>query len=310
MIIFLGFILFVLLIVLFSGVFIVHQQNACIIERLGKYHRTALAGIQLKIPLLDRKAGEISLRLNQMDLEIETKTLDNVFVKITASIQYRIVESKIYEAFYTLNDPEAQIQSFVFDVIRSCVPRIKLDEVFSKKDDIANSVRSELKEMMNDFGYDILKTLVTDIVPDARVKAAMNEINEAERLRIAATARGEADKTIAIKKAEADAESCILKGKGMAGQRKALIDGLKNSLNDFCVPGSTSQDVMTLILMVQYFDTLKEMGHHGNLNTILMPHSPGAIQDLKQQIQQAILTQNFCAAEPLMPAKNKVDTHS
>lgn len=278
-----------------SSLLIVRQQTAVIIERLGKFHTIVFPGIHFRIPFIDRQAGQITLRLNQMDVEVETKTQDNVFVKITASIQYRILENKIYEAFYTLNDPEMQIQSFVFDVIRSRVPHIKLDEVFSKKDDIADSVSSELKGMMNDFGYDILKTLVTDIIPDARVKAAMNEINEAERLRIAANERGEAEKILVIKQAEADAQSRILKGQGIAGQRKVLVEGLKESLNDFQtdVPGTSSQDIMTMILMMQYLDTLKDMSHHSHANTIFMPHSPNGLHDLQNQIQQAMITKQF-----------------
>ena len=272
--------------------FTVQQQSAVIIERFGKFKRIASPGLHVRIPVIDMRAGIVSLRLNQLDVDVETKTQDDVFVKVTASIQYRVLPEKIYDAFYTLNDPESQIQAFVFDVIRSRVPKIKLDDVFAKKDDIADSVREELKEVMNEFGYDILKTLVTDIVPDSRVKAAMNEINESQRLRIAAMERGEAEKILKVKQAEAEAESKILQGQGMAGQRKAIIEGLKESLSDFQdqIPDSKTQDIMGLILMAQYFDTLKDMGASGKTNTIFIPHSPSSLNDLASQIREAIMT--------------------
>lgn len=272
--------------------FTVQQQSAVIIERFGKFKRIAKPGLHGRIPVIDMRAGIVSLRLNQLDVDVETKTQDDVFVKVTASIQYRVLPEKIYDAFYTLNDPESQIQAFVFDVIRSRVPKIKLDDVFAKKDDIADSVREELKEVMNEFGYDILKTLVTDIVPDSRVKAAMNEINESQRLRIAAMERGEAEKILKVKQAEAEAESKILQGQGMAGQRKAIIEGLKESLSDFQdqIPDSKTQDIMGLILMAQYFDTLKDMGASGKTNTIFIPHSPSSLNDLASQIREAVMT--------------------
>jgi regulator of protease activity HflC (stomatin/prohibitin superfamily) len=202
------------------------------------------------------------------------------------------LNSKTYEAFYTLENPEAQIQSFVFDVVRARVPAIKLDDVFSRKDEIADTVREELKEVMNEFGYDIIKTLVTDINPDPKVKTAMNEINEAQRLRVAAQERGEAEKILKVKQAEAEAESKILQGQGIAGQRKAIIEGLKESLNEFQkeMHDASTQDVMSLILMAQYFDTLKEMSMHSKMNTILLPHSPSSLHELHQQIRDGIIT--------------------
>jgi regulator of protease activity HflC (stomatin/prohibitin superfamily) len=274
--------------------FTVQQQSAVIIERFGKFKKIALAGLHIRIPVIDMKAGTVSLRLNQLDVDVETKTQDDVFVKVTASVQYKVLPDKIYDAFYILNNPESQIQAFVFDVIRSRVPKIKLDDVFAKKDDIADSVRDELKEVMTQFGYDIMKTLVTDIMPDSRVKAAMNEINESQRLRIAAMERGEAEKILRVKQAEAESESKILQGKGMAGQRKAIIEGLKESLSDFQhqIPDSKTQDIMSLILMAQYFDTLKEMGASGKVNTIFIPHSPSSLTDLTNQIREAVMTGN------------------
>ena len=276
----------------FGMFFTVEQQSSYVIERFGKFMRLCDPGLNFKIPLIDQISGKVSLRIMQLNVEIETKTLDDVFVKIVTAVQYRILPQKIYEAFYTLDNAESQIQSFVFDVVRARVPKIKLDDVFSKKDEIANVVKEELKEVMNEFGYDIVKALVTDINPDAKVKVAMNEINEAQRLRIAAMERGEAEKILKVKQAEAEAESKILQGKGVSGQRKAIIDGLKESLSHFqeSVRGSETIDVMTLILMVQYFDTLKDMGMHGKMSTILIPHSPSALQDLYQQIRNAVIT--------------------
>jgi regulator of protease activity HflC (stomatin/prohibitin superfamily) len=282
----------IFILVIAMSVFTVEQQHACIIETFGRFSRIAEPGLNFKVPFVQSISGRLNLRIMQLDVEVETKTLDDVFVKIMTAVQYRIIPTKVYEAFYTLDNAEQQIQAFVFDVVRARVPQIKLDDVFSRKDEIADTVRSELKEVMNEFGYDIVKALVTDINPDMRVKTAMNEINEAQRLRIAATERGEAEKILKIKQAEAESESKVLQGQGMAGQRKAIIDGLKTSVSDFkeAVQDSKTADVMSLILMSQYFDTLKEMGGHSNMNTILIPHSPSALKDLHQQITSAIVT--------------------
>lgn len=289
------FVLLILIVLIVLGsVFTVSQQSMYIIERFGKFNRVATPGLNIKIPIVEGIAGTVNLRLNQLDVEVETKTLDDVFVKVHIAVQFRVLSDKIYESFYTLGHPETQIQAFVFDVVRARVPKIKLDDVFSKKDEIADSVKDELSEMMNEFGYDIVKALVTDINPDAKVKAAMNEINESQRLRVAAMERGEAEKIIKVKQAEGEAESKILQGKGMAGQRKAIIDGLKDSLNEFQneVSGANTQDVMGLILMAQYFDTLRELGATGKSNTILIPHSPSSLHELYNQIRSVIISGN------------------
>jgi regulator of protease activity HflC (stomatin/prohibitin superfamily) len=287
-------VLFVIFILIVLSFFVVNQQSAALVERFGRFVRIANPGLNMRIPFVERISGYVSLRLTQLDVEVETKTQDDVFVKITASVQYRVLPEKIFAAFYTLDNVEGQIQAFVFDVIRAHVPKIKLDDVFSKKDEIADSVKAELKEVMNEFGYDISKALVTDINPDARVKAAMNEINESQRLRLAAMERGEAEKIIKVKQAEGEAESKILQGKGIAGQRKAIIDGLKESLGDFQsqVRDANTQEVMSLLLMTQYFDTLKDMGLSGKMNTILIPHSPSSVHELHNQIREAIITAN------------------
>ncbi len=285
-------ILFILAFLAFLSFFTVEQQSAYLVERFGKFVRVAEPGLNFKIPLIESIRGKVSLRVNQIDVEVETKTLDNVFIHITTSVQFRIIPDKVYQSFYTLDNAHGQIQSYIFDVVRARVPEIALDDVFSKKDEIANAIREELHEVMSEFGYDIIKALVTDIDPDAKVKAAMNDINEAQRLRVAATERGEAEKIIKIKAAEAEAQSHILQGQGIAGQRKAIIEGLRDSLTEFQkdVNDVDTRDVMSLILIAQYFDTLKEMGKNGNMNSIMIPHSPSSLGDLQQQIREAIIS--------------------
>lgn len=243
----------IILIAVFLGLikltfFTVDQQIIAIIERLGKFNRTADAGFHFKLPFIDVIKGSVSLRIQQLDVVVETKTHDNVFVKITVSVQYHVVPNKIYDAFYKLTDPSRQIESFVFDVIRAEVPKMSLDDAFEKKDNIAIAVKNELSDLMSDFGYDILKALVTNVDPDEKVKAAMNEINEQQRLRMAAQEKGEAEKILKVKNAEAEAESMQLQGQGIANQRKAIVEGLKNSIEDFqqSINGTSASDIMTL----------------------------------------------------------------
>jgi len=272
--------------------FLVEQQQAAVIQRLGKYSHVATAGLNFRLPFIDEKVGLVNLRVRQLDVEVETKTRDNVFVKVIVSVQYYVLPEKIFEAYYKLDNPEGQIRAFVFDVVRARVPLIDLDDVFAKKDDIADGVKSELSQMMENFGYGILKALVTDIDPDAKVKEAMNEINAAQRQRIAAMEKGEAEKILRVTEAEAEAESKGLAGKGVADQRKAIVDGLRESVGDFqkAVNGATPQDVMNLILLTQYFDTLKDIGGQSKATTVFMPHSPGHVGDLAAQLQGAIIT--------------------
>ena len=274
--------------------FIVQQQTAAIVQRLGKYDRIAEPGLHLRVPFVEKVAGTVNLRVQQLDVEVETKTLDNVFVRVIVSVQYFVLADKVYDAFYKLDDPVNQIKAFVFDVVRARVPKIKLDDVFEKKDEIASAVKAELSQVMDDFGYGIVKTLVTDIDPDAKVKEAMNEINAAQRMRVAASEKGEAEKIIQVKSAEADAESKALSGKGIAEQRRAIVDGLRESVDEFqrSIEGTSATDVMHLILMTQYFDTLKDMGHASKTNTILLPHSPGALADLAGQLRDSMITAN------------------
>lgn len=285
---------------LIFSVFTVEQQTAAVIQRLGKFVHIASAGLNFKIPWTDWVAGRVNLRVQQLDVKVETKTTDDVFVHVVISVQYYVQTEKVYEAFYKLQDPSAQITSFVFDVVRARVPKIKLDDVFEKKDEIADAVKNELANVMNDFGYSIVKALVTDIDPDAKVKAAMNEINAAQRLRVAANEKGEAEKILKVKAAEAEAQSKKLQGEGIANQRKAIVEGLRTSVNQFqeSVPGATAQDVMNLVLMTQYFDTLKDIGAASQTNTILIPHSPGNLSELTAQIRNAMIT-----AAQVPPAK-------
>ena len=278
--------------------FIVQQQTAALIHRFGKFIRIADPGLNFKLPLIERVAGRVNLRVRQLDVDVETKTEDNVFVKVIVSVQYYVLKDKIYDAFYKLDDPATQIRSFVFDVVRARVPRIKLDDVFEKKDEIATVVKDELAQVMDDFGYGIVKALVTDIDPDAKVKIAMNEINAAQRLRVAAAEKGEAEKILQVKAAEAEAESKALSGKGIADQRRAIVDGLKESVGEFqrSVSEASATEVMNLVLMTQYFDTLKEIGQGSSSNTILLPHSPGHLTDLATQIRDSMIAGDQASA--------------
>jgi regulator of protease activity HflC (stomatin/prohibitin superfamily) len=271
--------------------FTVAQRTTAIVQRLGRFVREAGPGIRARILFIERVVGRVNLRVQQLDVEIETKTEDNVFVRMVVAVQYYVLPEKVYDAFYKLEDANRQITSFVFDVVRAQVPKIKLDDVFEKKDDIANIVKSELAQVMEGFGYGILKALVTDIDPDPKVKEAMNEINAAQRMRVAATERGEADRILKVKAAEGEAQSKALQGRGIADQRQAIVAGLRDSVDEFrkSVAGRTAKDVMNLVLMTQYFDMLKEIGASSRSNAILIPHSPGSLASLTEQMRNAMI---------------------
>ncbi len=291
---FLLFLIILLVIVIAQGLFVVQQQTVAIIETLGKFTGIAHPGLHFKIPFVQRVAGRLSLRVQQLNVKAETKTKDNVFVHVLVSVQYMVREENIYESFYRLQDPVTQINSYVFDVVRARVPSITLDDLFLKKDDIAIAVKEELSETMGSFGFNIVNVLVTDIEPDQKVKEAMNEINAAERMRVVASEKGEAERILKVKSAQADAEAKALQGKGIADQRMAIIEGLSLSVDGFQsrISGSTAQEIMNLVLLTQYLDTLKEIGQNSQTNTILLPHGPGAVSDLATQIQQAIIVGN------------------
>ena len=274
-----------------SGFFQVRTAEAIVIQRMGKFLRVATAGINFKLPWLDQIAGRIDLRVQQLALDVETKTKDNVFVKIPVSVQYHVIPEKVYEAFYKLANPKQQISSYVFNVILGHVPKMILDDAFLQQSDIAIAIKEGLDDVMKTYGYAIDQALVTDIEPDEKVKAAMNDINAAQREQVAATARGEAEKILKVKQAEAEAQSKALQGQGIANQRKAIIEGLKDSVEAFskAVVGSTPHDVMMLVLVTQYLDTMKEIGANDKSNTIFVSHSPAAIGDLFRQMQEAIM---------------------
>ena len=256
--------------------FTVKQQTAAIIERFGKFQSIRQSGLHLKIPLIDRISGRLSLKIQQLDVLIETKTLDDVFVRLKVSVQFKVIKTKVYDAFYKLDYPHDQITSYVFDVVRAEVPKMKLDDVFVKKDDIAIAVKSELNQAMMDYGYDIIKTLVTDIDPDAQVKEAMNRINASEREKIAAQFEGDAARILIVEKAKAEAESKRLQGQGIADQRREIARGLEESVEVLNKVGINSQEASALIVVTQHYDTLQSIGQETNSNLILLPNSPQA----------------------------------
>lgn len=269
-------IIFFGLIILISSFFVVKQQTAAIIERFGRFQGIRQSGLQLKIPLVDRIAGKMSLKIQQLDVIIETKTLDDVFVRLKVSVQYKVIKDKVYDAFYKLDYPHDQITSYVFDVVRAEVPKMKLDDVFVKKDDIALAVKAELNDAMSDYGFDIIKTLVTDIDPDAQVKAAMNRINAADREKTAAQFEGDAARILIVEKAKAEAESKRLQGQGIADQRREIARGLEESVEVLNKVGINSQEASALIVVTQHYDTLQSIGQETNSNLILLPNSPQA----------------------------------
>jgi regulator of protease activity HflC (stomatin/prohibitin superfamily) len=279
------------LILILGSFFTVSTAQVAVITRFGKFLRIADPGLNWKIPIFDNVSGIVSLRVNQISLTMETKTKDNVFVTIPISVQNRVRPEKVYDAYYKLSDPTAQIKSYVEQVILGHVPGMTLDEVFASQSSIAAAVKLELDADMATFGFEIVNVLVTDIVPDAKVKSAMNDINAAQREQVAANARGEAEKILVVKKAEAEAESKALQGQGIANQRKAIIEGLQVSIEQFqkVVDGASAREVMQLVMVTQYFDTLKSIGESDRTNTLFLAHSPSAVKDVSDQIMESML---------------------
>ena len=290
---------FVLLIVLsFLGLFfIVKQQTAVILERLGKFQAVRLAGFHLKIPFIDTIAGRLSLKIQQLDVIVETKTKDDVFVKLKISVQYVVIKDKVYEAFYKLDNPMSQITSYVFDVVRAEVPKLRLDDVFEKKDDIAIAVKGELQEAMNEYGYDIIKTLVTDIDPDTEVKQAMNRINAAERDKVSAQYQGDAQRILIVEKAKAEAESKRLQGQGIADQRREIAKGLEESVIVLNRVGINSQEASALIVVTQHYDTLHSIGSSNKSNLILLPNTPSAAGEMLNNMVASFSAANMIGQE-------------
>ena len=285
------FILFSLLLIL-SGVFVVKQQTAGIIERFGRFTSIRQSGLHYRIPLIDKIAGRLSLRILQLDVIVETKTKDDVFVKLKVSVQYKVVKEKVYDAFYKLDYPQDQITSYVFDVVRAVVPKMKLDDVFEKKDEIANAVKGELNDAMINYGYDIIKALVTDIDPDTEVKAAMNRINAAERKKVAAQYEGDAERILIVEKAKAEAESKRLQGQGIADQRREIARGLEESVDVLNKVGINSQEASALIVVTQHYDTLQSIGGETNTNLILLPNSPQAGSEMLNDMVASFTASN------------------
>lgn len=265
---------------LISGIFVVKQQTSAVLERFGKFIAIRKPGLHFKIPVIDKVAGRVSLRILQLDVIVETKTKDDVFVKLKVSVQYKILSNNVYDAFYKLDFPQDQITSYVFDVVRAVVPKMRLDDVFEKKDEIANAVKGELNDAMINYGYDIIKALVTDIDPDSEVKTAMNRINAAERQKIAAQYEGDAARILIVEKAKAEAESKRLQGQGIADQRREIARGLEESVDVLNNVGINSQEASALIVVTQHYDTLQSIGEETNSNLILLPNSPQAGSDM------------------------------
>ena len=279
-----GVLVVLAVIVLFTMFVLVHQQDSVVIERLGKFSRILGPGLHIKIPLVERHAGRLSLRIQQLEVPVETKTNDNVIVNVSIAVQYKVPPDNVEKAFYQLDDPEGQIESYVLASVRGEVPKMKLDDLYENKDQVAGAVEVELKESMAAFGYQIVIALVTDISPDDKVKAAMNDINAAVREREAATARGDANKVIMIKAAEAEAASKQLQGEGIANERRAIAAGIKDSVEMLrAAAGVEASEALATLTLTQQMDTLREIGAKAGSTVILMPSGPAAVTDFFTQ---------------------------
>lgn len=283
---------FVVVLLVFMAIFIVTQQTAAVVERFGRFQSIRQSGLQIRIPLVDRIAGRLSLKIQQLDVIVETKTKDDVFVKLKVSVQYMVIKDKVYDAFYKLDYPHDQITSYVFDVVRAEVPKMRLDDVFERKDDVAIAVKSELNDAMINYGYDIIKTLVTDIDPDLQVKEAMNRINASEREKIAAQYEGDAARILIVEKAKAEAESKRLQGQGIADQRREIARGLEESVEVLNKVGINSQEASALIVVTQHYDTLQSIGEETNSNLILLPNTPQAGSDMLNNMVASFTASN------------------
>jgi regulator of protease activity HflC (stomatin/prohibitin superfamily) len=300
-----GLVVLLLLRMIFrSGIFVVKQQSRAIIERFGRYHRTADPGLRLKFPIIDRIVATMPLRIFQLVIEADTKTKDNVFVIAHISVQYRVITEAASTAWYTLQNVQEQMKSFVLDNARATIPTMSLDEVFEHKDRISGAVKESLTEKMKGYGYEITDVLVPEIDPDAGVKAAMSDIQTQQRLAIAAKAKGEANKVITVKNAEAEAESKKLQGEGIANQRKAIIAGLKEAVENLKeATGTDSGDAMRMVVLTQYFDTIKEIGVSAGSKVIFLPNSPQGMTDISAQIRDAVLAADAAMIPSTAPTK-------
>lgn len=268
----------------------VRTSEVGIIERCGAFNALKDAGLACICWPLDSVVARLSLRVQELDVQCETKTKDNVFVTCVIAVQFTVIPEEAHAAFYKLTDPTAQITSYVFDVVRSTIPKMDLDQTFAAKDEVAQAVRQELQEVMQQYGYSILQALVIDLRPDRKVQDAMNDINAQKRLRYAMEEKAEGYKILQVKAAEADAESKYLSGVGVARQRQAIVGGLRESVKQFSgnVPGARPSDVMDLLLLTQYFDMLRDVGSTGASKTLFLPHGPASVTDLQSNLRGAI----------------------
>jgi regulator of protease activity HflC (stomatin/prohibitin superfamily) len=277
--------------------FTVEQQERAIVERFGKFVRVAGPGLSTKTPFAERVAGRMTLQVEQLNADIETKTKDNVFVHVQLAVQYKVgaSEQQVQDAYYKLDDPEVQMQSYAFDVVRSHIPSMDLDEAYADADTIAMHIQETLHRNMADYGYEVVKALITNIEPDQRVKDAMNNINASQRNQIAAAAQGDAQKTLAVKKAEGEKETMRLQGEGVAAERRAIAEGLKESLEIIAEQGLDPKEAMALVALTQYTDMIRALGEGSQTNTILLPHSPSGVSDLMSQIRDGFLAADAAA---------------
>ena len=299
-------VLFPLVLLLLLGTFfIVKQQTAAVIERFGKFTSVRQSGLHIKIPVIDRISGRVSLKVQQLDVVVETKTKDDVFVKLKVSVQFKVIKDKVYDAFYKLDFPQEQMNAYVFDVVRAEVPKMILDDVFEKKDDVAVAVKAELNDAMTEYGYDIIKTLVTDIDPDAQVKESMNRINASEREKVAAQFEGDAQRILIVERAKAEAESKRLQGQGIADQRREIARGLEDSVKVLNNVDINSQEASALIVVTQHYDTLQSVGSASNSNLILMPNSPQAGSEMLNNMVASFTASNQIGEEMKKQQKKK-----
>jgi len=298
-------IIFIIVVFVASGLFTVKQQTNAVIERFGKYQSIRGAGLQLKIPIFDKVAGRVSLRVQQLDVIVETKTKDDVFVHLKISVQFLIRKNHVYDAFYKLQNPHEQITAFIFDVVRAEVPKMILDDVFEKKEEIALAIQRDLKQAMLDYGYDIIKALVTDIDPDEKVKIAMNRINAADREKIAAQHEGDAQRILIVERAKAEAESKRLQGKGIADQRREIARGLEESVDVLNGAGINSQEASALIVITQHYDTLQSIGSDTKSNLILLPNNPNAASSMLNDMVTSLVAANKINESGSTPKKLK-----
>jgi len=292
-------------IIISLGLFTVKQQTTAIVERFGKFLSIRQSGLQFKIPIVDKISGRVSLKIQQLDVMVETKTKDDVFVQMKISVQFQILREKVYDAFYKLQNPHDQITAYIFDTVRAEVPKMKLDDVFEKKDDVAQAIQRELRESMLAYGYDIVKALVTDIDPDSQVKEAMNRINASEREKLAAQVEGDAQRILIVERAKAEAESKRLQGKGIADQRREIARGLEESVDVLNNAGINSQEASALIVITQHYDTLQSIGADTNSNLILLPNNPNAASSMLNDMVTSLVAANKIENTPNKPRIKK-----